>query len=147
MHTHTQTHTHTAAGRPSPQMFPLRVISRICGVFWSVGPMTRSKAPEISVAGPEREFTLPAELHRDARLLPSMVSKRTEKWACVCVFVRRRTHEFVNACSTAVLWAFDLEDLYYVQIRFWQRASDTHVFCSVIGEPPHWPHLCLFFPP
>lgn len=121
IHTHKPTHTRTqrslfsSAGRPSPQMFPLRVISRIWGMFWSAGPMTRSKAPEISVAGPKRACALPAELHRDAELLLSRVSEGTEMIVCVCVFAcmgHINFHPFffsLGMCSAAVLWDFSLE--------------------------------------
>lgn len=155
IHTHKPTHTRTqrslfsSAGRPSPQMFPLRVISRIWGMFWSAGPMTRSKAPEISVAGPKRACALPAELHRDAELLLSRVSEGTEMIVCVCVFAcmgHINFHPFFflwecvaqQSCEISVLKSIDL---FYVQIICWQPASHTHVFYSLIGETPHWPHL------
>lgn len=47
--------------------------------------MTRSKALEISVAGPKRVFALLAELHGDAKLLLTIVSAGTKM--CVCAFV------------------------------------------------------------
>lgn len=43
--------------------------------------MTRSKALEISVAGPKRVFALFAELHRDSELLLNVVYLKGGKYA------------------------------------------------------------------
>lgn len=94
------------------------------------------------MAVPKTVFALPAELHRDAELLPSMVSEGTKTSGCVSVCMKHMSFQLYSlevcvAQQSCELSFLKSVDLFHVQTTCWQPASDTHVFYSLIGETLH----------